>query len=68
MTFTSVNGGGWIATCECGWERYAGRRTDLSGRALDHTCAKPRTPKESPKPRPSADWSNREDSTWIDQL
>ena len=66
ITFTAASTG-WLATCECGWERWEPRRTDLAGKRLEPTCKKVH-PKTEQKARPRADWSNREDSTWIDKL
>jgi len=64
--------GGWSATCKsCDWFAWDQRRPVIDKQAHEHQGkCRPRVDaaKQAPKARPRADWSKREDSTWIDRL
>lgn len=72
MSGVTSSGSGWLFKCPaCDVEQYAARRPAADRLLSDHAKkCKPREKREAvtPKARPRADWTAREDSTWIDKL
>lgn len=66
---TNPEGAGWMARCDCGWERYETRRPALDVAIHKHACPKPKPDRTHPARRASASsWNDRKDSTWIDKM
>lgn len=64
-------GGGHVATCECGWTRWSRSQSTASATSISH-AAKCKGVTEKPAliapKRAAAQWNDREGATWIDNL
>lgn len=71
-TRITCEGGGFMASCACGWLRYETDEQHAAKYRREHekTCKGPKVKAEpdAPKPRAKTDWSGREAATWIDKL